>query len=618
MAASSVTVDVAQITIATDWWNGTAFASAVPVWSTATFVGQSSGTWTFALRPGALTSTKVYRAVVRAKDRAGNLDLVTSTNTFIYDAAQPVSLATAPVGFNTGLSAIYGTARDDSPGLLSSVLLTIKETACVGGTCHIGQYWNGAAWQGAPFEVPTAVIGGLITGTTYAWTYDATTTGFDNSSTYTVTARAVDQAGNGETAHAGYDIEFYLQAPTPSLILTQPSGAGVVHYGTVNSATVNTIIGTGLNLRLSGGVRLALQRLTPPTSYWYEPTASWTNDAATYTIVNVTAGSPQNWNQPLSAPYTVDNAAYSLTVTPINTAGLAGVPFTRTFVYDKTAPLAGFSNPVVACAGSNACLNSLPAISGTASDAASVDPPSIFASGVKVRLKNFVTGDYWNGTAFAPGVSEMSIDALGGPGPFTWSTTTLAGAKLLDGVNYTLFAHAADRAGNDQAGEGSMAAFTFVYDTSPPVGILSQPSSVQVYLNLTTISGTSTDPGGSNPSNKFSDVEHVELQIREPHNNICWSDGGASFSVACPNFFVVTGTNPWTYSNGALTGALTSGKPYTITARAVDYAGNVQSVYTVPLSSRTLNVDKNAPASAFTVPASGLSYKAAQLNGGSA
>ena len=189
--------------------------------------------------------------------------------------------------------------------------------------------------------------------------------------------------------------------------------------------------------------------------------------------------------------------------------------------------------------------------------------------------------------------------------------------KLLDGQDYTLFAHTADKAANDQSVEASMAAFTFVYDTSPPVGILSQPSSGQMYLNLTTISGTSIDPGGANPNNKFSDVQRVELQIYDPTNDICWNNAGSAFNVACPNFFTATGVNPWTYSNGALTSALTSGKPYTITARAVDYAGNIQSVYTVPLSSRTFNVDKTPPTAGFTKPVQGVAYRSSQLNGGS-
>ncbi|MBI2788067.1 MAG: hypothetical protein HYX59_05235 [Elusimicrobia bacterium] len=618
IAATSVTVAVAQITTSTDWWDGSSFASAAPVWSTAAFVGQSSGTWTFALPAGALTSTKVYRVVVRAQDRGGNLDVVTSTKSFVYDAAEPVSVATAPVLYNTGVSVIYGTARDDIPGQLAGVRLTIKETAGP----NVGRYWNGNAWQAGAVELSSGVIGGLITGTTYAWTYDATTTAFDNFSTFTVTARAVDQAGNVETAHAGFDIEFYLQAPEPSLILTQPTGPDPKHYGPNSAAPVNTIIGTGQNLRLAGGgVRLALQRLTPPTSYWYEPSAAWTDDASTFTLVTVTAGNPQNWSQPLSAPYAVHNASYSLTVTPLNSAGLPGVPFTRTFVFDRTAPLSGFTNPASApCGGTDACLSVLPTISGTSDDSANVKPPSVLFSGVRVRLKNSVTGDYWNGTAFAPGLSEILIEApnFSGTGPFTWSTTTLAGAKLLDGEDYSLFAHAGDKAGNDTTVEGQMAAFTFVFDTSPPVGILSQPSSGQVYLNLATISGTSTDPGGANANNKFSDVQRVELQIREPHNDICWSNAFQTFTAACPNFFVATGTNPWTYSNANLTTLLTSGKPYTITARAVDYAGNTQTLFTAPLSSRTFNVDKAAPSAAFTKPLQGVSYRSSQLNGGSA
>ena len=102
----------------TNWWNGTTFSAPNPVWLPATYVGSSSGTWTFALPGAALTSTKVYKAVVRAQDRAGNIDTVTSTTTFIYDAVAPVSLATTPTGFNTSLPAIYGTASDAYPGAL--------------------------------------------------------------------------------------------------------------------------------------------------------------------------------------------------------------------------------------------------------------------------------------------------------------------------------------------------------------------------------------------------------------------------------------------------------------------------------------------------------------------
>ena len=615
LTGAGVTVAVAEVVVSTNWWDGANFASAVPVWLPAAFDGASSGTWTFPLPAGKLTSTKYYRAVVRAQDQAGNLDLVTSTNTFIYDTAAPVSLATAPTGFNTGLPAIYGTASDDAPGALSAVRLTIHQTQ------PFSQYWNGSAWQGTAVEITSGVIGANISGTTYGWSYDATSTAFLNASTVTITARAVDQVGNVEAPHGAYDIEFYLEAPTPSLIMTQPPAPDLRHYGPNSAGAVNVVIGTGQNLRAAAGVRLALRRLTEPTSYWYDPTASWTNDPSTYTALPAAPGTPQTWSLALNSPYTVDNASYSLTVTPVNNAGLLGTAISRTFVFDKTVPVASFTNPVIAaCAGADACLNAMPAIAGTAADATNTNPPSILFSGMKVRLKNSVTGDYWNGTAFAPGLSEISIEAANftGTGPFAWSTTTLAGPMLLDGEDYTLFAHAADKAANDQSIEASMTAFTFVYDTSPPLGILSQPSSGQVYLNLATISGTSADPGGANANNKFSGVQRVELQIREPHNDICWNNAGSVFNVACPNFFTATGVNPWSYSNPALTTLLTSGKPYTITARAVDFAGNTQTLFTAPLSSRTLNVDKTAPTAAFTKPLQGVSYRSSQLNGGSA
>ena len=184
--AGVVSVAVAEITASTNWWNGGTFASATPIFlPVTTYVGASSGTWTFVMPGGALTSTKVYRAVVRAQDAAGNLDIVSSTNSFVYDAAAPVSLATAPVGFNNQIFTISGTARDDNPGALSVVRVTLHETT------PVSQWWNGNAWQGAPVEFSSGVIGALITGTTYAWSYDATGVGFFDDSTYTVTARAV-------------------------------------------------------------------------------------------------------------------------------------------------------------------------------------------------------------------------------------------------------------------------------------------------------------------------------------------------------------------------------------------------------------------------------------------
>ncbi|UPT74459.1 MAG: hypothetical protein M0D55_01590 [Elusimicrobiota bacterium] len=615
MTSTMVAVAVAEVVVSTTWWDGAAFTSGSPIFLPAVFVGASSGTWTFAMPPSALTSTKYYKAVVRAKDLAGNIDVVTSTNTFVYDAAAPVAYATAPTGFNGLITTIYGTAKDDIPDVPSVVRLTIRETA------PVSQYWNGTGWQIGPVELSSGVIGSLITGTTYAWSFDATTVNFINAATYTVTARGVDGAGNIEAAHGTPDIEFYLEAPTPSLVLTQPTAPDLKHYGPNSAGPVTTILGTGQNLRTTAGVRIALQRLTEPTSYWFEPTQSWVNDPATFTPVNVAGGTPQTWSLTLTNPYVVFDASYSLTATPVNNAGLLGTAVSRTFVFDRTIPLNGITNPASApCQGANACLSSLPTISGTASDPTSTTPPSVTAAGVKVRLKNAVSGEYWNGTAFAPAISEMSIDpgAFSGGGPFAWSTATLAGAALRDGEDYTILAHAADKAANDQTVEAQMAAFTFIYDTSTPTGMLSQPSSGHVYLNLTTISGTSVDPGGANPNNKFSGVERVELQIFSPVDGVCWSNAASQFNVGCPNFFVVTGTTPWSYSNGALTGALVSGQPYTLTARAIDFAGNVQSQFSVPLSSRTMSADTNRPTTAFTKPLPGVAYRSSQLTGGTA
>jgi len=302
------------------------------------------------------------------------------------------------------------------------VNLTLHETA------PVDQYWNGNAWQAGAVEFSSGVIGANVGGTTFGWSYDATAVSFFNASTYTVSARGVDAAGNVEAAHGSFDIKFYLEAPQPSVTLDQPTAPDLKHYGPATSASVLTILGTGQNLRSAKGVRVTLQRLTEPASYWFEPTQVWMSPS-TFTDVNVVAGSPQTWSLVLTTPYSVFDASYSVTATPVNNAGLLGTPISRTFVFDKTVPASAFTNPaVVACQGANACLNALPTISGTSSDPTNVSPPSIQSTGVKVRLKNAVTGNYWNGSAFAAPISEMSIDpaSFSGAGPFTWSTATLA------------------------------------------------------------------------------------------------------------------------------------------------------------------------------------------------
>ncbi|MBI4386515.1 MAG: hypothetical protein HY551_03970, partial [Elusimicrobia bacterium] len=626
---SSVAVAV-QDMVTTNYWDGGAFGSGSPVWSTATLVGDSSGTWIYSIAvAGNFNSPRNYKVSAKATDRAGGNGVLLTTNTFTFDTTPAVSLATSPVGSVTAVPAISGTARDDAPGQLSVARLRMQETACSNPLgCHTGWYWNGDAWQSDPIWLSSGIIGSLITGTTYAWSMNTGSVLFDNKSTFTVTAAAVDQAGNVEATHGSVDITFYLQTPAAEATLVQPPSPDMQQYRPT-AVAISTITGTGVNIRLSEGVRIQLKRLTEPASYWYDVTQNWSNEASTFVVTNVIDGNPQSFTKFLNSPYTVDNASYSVTVTPIDGAGQPGAPQSRTFVVDTTQPLSALTAPAkTSCAGTDGCFNSMPGISGTSGDPGNPTAQSIVQSGVRVRIKDNASTKYWNGTAFAspsPNPAELTpgnFSPAGNPPTYTWSTNTAVGVALQDGLEYTILAYANDLAGNPSsiptdAQIPNAAKFVFAYDTSTPTAYFTRPTQSQVYLNLNSVAGTSEDGAGVYGSKK-SDMARVEIRIQDPALNVCWSDTNSQFNVTCSSYSVVTNTPTWTYANSNLTGQLASGQPYVLTARGVDIAGNVQNSFGVPASSRTVYVDKGAPQVQVTKPIHPGIYRSSQLSGSSA
>ena len=126
IAPSSVTIALQDLTFPTTWWNGVTWVdSSVPIWSTAAFVGASSGTWSYSLPPSALTSLRTYGVTSRARDSANNQQVVLTTNTFSADFANPLSRVTVPVhgGNISSLPQVSGTALDSGAAGISRVYL---------------------------------------------------------------------------------------------------------------------------------------------------------------------------------------------------------------------------------------------------------------------------------------------------------------------------------------------------------------------------------------------------------------------------------------------------------------------------------------------------------------
>jgi len=113
------------------WWDGVGFNSASRVWNKASFVGVSSGTWTYNLPPTAITDGTTYYAISRAVDIVGNIQTVYTTNFFTGDTTRPVSISTYPTGNVENVNSIGGTASDTLPGELrasGSVIIALRRT----------------------------------------------------------------------------------------------------------------------------------------------------------------------------------------------------------------------------------------------------------------------------------------------------------------------------------------------------------------------------------------------------------------------------------------------------------------------------------------------------------
>ncbi|MBI2362556.1 MAG: hypothetical protein HYV15_04155, partial [Elusimicrobia bacterium] len=639
LSSSVVEVAVQEVFGTNQYWNGTGFFSGVPVWSSATLVGVTSGSWSWNFSAANLTSPRQYKVSTRiTQDRAGNYRTTYATNTFIFDTTKPLSLSTGPTGSVGAADFIFGTASDPAPGALDVVVLSIQEDQCGGSQCHSGAFWHGniPGWQSGEVFLASGVVSGdpavgnldpfCDAGETCPWTFDASGVAWDNKSTYTVVARARDVAGNIKDIPGIRELTFYLETPAPVItVIAPPAAGGLPHYKGGDSA-VTALNGQGNNLRLTEGVRIKLRRLTEPTSYWSDATASWINDASTYTPVNVINTVPQTWNKNLSAPYLVTNASYSMTLVGVNSANQeSNPPTSRNFIIDDVKPIGLYTSPPAAACpgepGADACITALPAIIGTAIDPG--NPAGVAASitDVWVRLQDnqaIPANKFWNNTAFGPIGSESDIiTSTNSAGVVNWSTATLAEPALLDGVDYTLFMFGRDKAGNKESDPAQMRQFTFVWDRMPPESGFIFPSSGTVYMNLDSITGTANDPPGASAP-KRSGVTGSTLRIYRPSNNTCFNGGGFGGCASGTSDLAVTGTDNWLYQNAGLSGSLANGTTYVLWVQATDAAGNPQGTPAAPVSSRAVHIDKNPPTAGFTIPVDGVAYKPSILDGGSA
>ena len=353
-----------------------------------------------------LLSNNCYRWTVSISDNAGNNTTVTS-GTVLVDTTAPTVTITVPANngaYNTAgwAGSLSGTAADSGSGL-ANVKVSIKRNSD-------GYYWNGTSFVSGSENYLTA------TGTT-GWTYALASSALTTNVSYTVDAKATDNATNPSTV-ATATFTYDTTAP----VTTDNSAS-------IGSGWFNTTQTVTLTPTDTGGSGVAATYYTTDGS---TPTTS--SSSGTSVVLST-------------------NGVYTIKYFSVDKAGNAeSVKTASTAIHiDTTAPTVTITVPA-----NNGAYNTAGwagSLSGTAADSGSG------LANVKVSIKRNSDGYYWNGTSFVSG-SENYLTATGTTG---W-TYALASSALTTNVSYTVDAKATDNATNPS----TVATATFTYDTTAP------------------------------------------------------------------------------------------------------------------------------------------------------
>jgi hypothetical protein len=257
------------------------------------------------------------------------IDYAESGDAFIVDNSAPSVKITSPsrgrVLYNT-INSVLGTAADNTGG--SGVeTVTITFTRPVPNTTNV-QYWTGTAWSNTVANLPCAVWpldGG------YAWSNQAALPSGSNLPTgdYTVTAQAVDKAGNSASVSNAFRVIADLAPPTIT-ITTPQNGATATGLPSVSGTVSDTATAN------SSGVAKVLVLLyradgfAEKFEYWNGST--WGRREYITASVNATTA-PARWSiSPLPSGTNLTRGAYFIKAFAYDRAGNQSLPAYSSFM----------------------------------------------------------------------------------------------------------------------------------------------------------------------------------------------------------------------------------------------------------------------------------------------
>jgi hypothetical protein len=509
---------------------------------------------------GACTSPQSYTGLsdgshtfdVRATDAVGNQDASPASFTWLVDTTAPGSTTAFPAaagdynaaGWNAGCTAsgLCGTHSDGAGSGVQDVEVSIRQ-----GT---GNYWNGSAFASAS-EVWNAAT--LAAGD---WSYAFPASSFPANGDYTVRVRAVDDAGNTETAASRtFSVDTTAPQTTIDSSPSHPTSSASADFDfSANEG------GATFECRVDGG---SWGACTSPKSYAGLADGSHTFD--------VRAADPAG-----------------------NTDA---TPASFTWLVDTTAPGSTTSFPAPAgeynAAGWNAgCATSV--LCGTYTDGSGSGVQT-----VEVSIRRG-SGNYWDGSGFDSGTEVWNAAALSAG---DWSYALDAVDFPADG-SYTVRVRATDDVGNAETPSSR----TFDLDTTDPAALFAFPAAAGEYSTAAWNAGCATTGFCGTYADATSGVAGVEISVQRVSGDLYWD--GDSFDAASETFFAAAlSGGDWSYAFPAT--AFSADGQYTVHVRATDDAGNTEGG-----PSRTFRIDDTEPSAAYGFPASGGTYNVAGWDAG--
>ncbi|WP_449232562.1 Ig-like domain-containing protein [Azospirillum doebereinerae] len=574
---------------------GTAEASSIVLlYEGSTLLGQATagadGGWTVA--SSALTGD-VHTLTARAVDLAGNTSAASGGLVVNIDLTAP----NAPGAFL--LASDSGTPNDNRTRVTTPV---ITGTAEVGSTVRL---YEGGVLLGT----------GTADASTGVWTVTSSSLG---DGTHTLTARAVDTAGNTGAASAAFAITIDQTSATPGALAL----SGATNSGSLSDALTNavapTITGTaeaGATVTLYGGGSSA--SATADGSGLWSATITGLGEGdhtLTATAVDVAGNTSQasaglvvsidRTGPGLSAP-TADTAGPSGQFTPIlsgtaeansvvtlydgsvGAAVLGVVTVDNTGVWSITTPeLGGGTHTMTAraldAAGNETVTTTSLSVTGRVGVPGGLQ--LISDSGVPNDGITNVASPTLTGTALAgatvslySGLTLMGTGTADGSGLWTIASTgTLATGTLATGGAHTLQARI-DAYGTVLTSSG----LTVTIDTTAP----DQPGALALQAG---------SDSGSVGNDRITNLEAVTVTGTAEARSVVTlygNDGTTALGTA-----TASDGGVWSLSTGSLAAGV-----HTLTARAVDIAGNTSAAS----SGLTVTIDRTADAPTGLALASG-------------